>query len=259
MRTVIATIKISLFLLQVVWIAPFQILMLLFTRGPAAYVLPQLWHSIVHRILGIRVLITGTPCTQQQTLFMSNHISYLDIPVLGSVIPASFVAKEEVAGWALFGFLSKLSQTVFIQRTRRGTGRARNELAAMIERKKTLIIFPEGTSSDGQNVYDFKSSLFILPLQASNPDLMVQPVTVRVEQTDGKPVTTQDDRDLYSWHVDMDMELGPHLWRFAKTKGSVIRLIFHTPLSAKDYTDRKTLCRDCYNAVSSGLLNGQVA
>lgn len=262
MRSAIAALKFFFFLLQVVWLLPFQILILLITRGKAAYIIPQLWHSIVRRIFGIRVNVIGTPYTGGSALFISNHISYLDITVLGSVIRGSFVAKQEVKGWVLFGLLARLQQTGFIQRTRKGTDAViRNDLAAMVAARKNLIIFPEGTSTDGQSVFPFKSSLFALPLQANNPELTIQPVTVRVEQSDGKPILSQEDRDIYSWHVNMDddLDVGTHLWRFARKRGAVVSLIFHKPLKAKDYTDRKILCHDCYNAVSSGLSTGQVA
>ena len=190
---------------------------------------------------------------------MSNHLSYLDIPALGSIIKGSFVAKQEVEGWALFGFLSKLQQTAFISRKGADARNVKGNLQTMLDDQKDLIIFPEGTSTDGQAVRLFKSSLFALALAETSHDLYVQPVTIRLKSTNNKPITTQYDRDLYAWHIDMDMELDTHLWRFAKTGGAQIDIIFHTPLAAKTYDNRKKLAQNCHDAVSHGLLKGEMA
>ena len=259
MRYCLAVLRFFLFLILVVLVCLVQPLILLFTKGAVSYIVPRLWHRAVCFIFGVRVRVRGKLEHSSQTLYMSNHISYLDIPVLGSVIKGSFVAKSEVKGWALFGFLSRLQQTAFIIRKKAEIGAAKNDLAGKMADGKDLIIFPEGTSTDGREVRGFKSGLFMLAVESDNPNLLVQPVTLRVDMVDGKSVTTQEDRDLYAWHVDMDMELGPHLWRFAQGRGAVLTVTFHDALPARDYQDRKILCQSCYDAVSGGLLPDPVA
>ncbi len=259
MDTIRGIFKLMLFAMLVILVVPTQGLILLITRGPFSYHLPTLWHAGVAKALGIRFTVTGTPNTGHQTLYMSNHLSYLDIPIIGGMIKASFVAKSEVEGWALFGFLATLQQTAFIQRKRSEIKKQKNSLQARIEDGQSLIIFPEGTSTDGREVLPFKSSLFSLVLFEGNDDLYIQPVSVSLLTTDKITPKTQDDLDLYAWHRDMDMELGSHLWRFAKARGATLNLNFHKPLRAKDYTDRKILAKTCHERVSMGLQNNKLA
>ena len=252
----IAIVKIALFSVACLCVIPAQSLVLFFTKGPLAYILPRLWHRAVCMIFNIRVQSEGQPSEQAQTIFMSNHISYLDIPVIATILKASFVAKKDVARGPLFGFLSTLQQTAFISRSRNDAGSVKGGLDAMLAEGKSLIIFPEGTSTDGRDVRSFKSSLFSLAIEQgkSNPDLMVQPLTLSMQAVDGKSVETQEDRDLYSWHVDMDTELHDHLWRFACCRGAVIKIKFHTPLRASTFQDRKQLANECYTIVRGSLM-----
>ena len=105
MRNIIATLKVVLFVLNCIWVIPIQALILFITRGPASYHIPLIWHRLCCLIFGIRMKVIGTPNKDKQTLYMSNHISYLDISLIGSAIKASFVAKSEVEGWPLLVFL----------------------------------------------------------------------------------------------------------------------------------------------------------
>lgn len=184
---------------------------------------------------------------------MSNHLSYLDIPVLGSLIRSSFVAKSEVEAWPLFGFLSKLQQTEFIQRKRSQARNQKSVLQSRIESGESLIVFPEGTSTDGQTVLPFKSSLFSLAFPEDKSDIYVQPITIKIKSINGKPVQNQETRDLYAWHIDMDASLASHLWGFAKTKGVFLSIEFHPVLQAIKYGDRKTLAKLCHENVCKGL------
>lgn len=253
MRTFIALFKFFLFALVTLITLPLQLTVLAFTKGKTAYAIPFLWEKAVRRIFCIKLTVVGTPSLKQQTIFVSNHISYLDIPTLGSVLPVSFVAKKDVASWPVFGFLSKLQQTAFISRERSDAQKEKYALDTMLKEGKSLIIFPEGTSTDGRNVRDFKSSLFSIAFKDDLPNLIVQPLTISMVTTNGNVITTQDDRDLYSWHIDMDTSLATHLWRFAKSSGAEIKVIFHPPIAAHEHKDRKTLAKTCHFTVSNGL------
>jgi len=125
----------------------------------------------------------------------------------------------------------------------------------MMNEGKSLVIFPEGTSTDGREVVPFKSSLFSIIMKEERRDIWIQPVTISMCSVDGKDVTTQDLRDLYAWHIKMDTPLGEHLWRFARSAGAHISVEFHPVLRAGDFSDRKTLAKTCYNTVSNGLKN----
>ncbi|MCB9982127.1 MAG: 1-acyl-sn-glycerol-3-phosphate acyltransferase [Rhodospirillales bacterium] len=261
MKRTRAALKMTGFVLLCAAIVPAQVLLMLVHKGRGAYVLPHVWHKGVCAVFGIRVQVKGAPYTDSQVLYASNHISYLDIPALASVIRyGSFVAKKDVAGWPVFGFLSKLQQTAFISRSRGDARKEAGALDTMLREGKNLIIFPEGTSTDGQSVVPFKSSLFSIAVQDGVKDMLViQPVSIQVLSSDGRVPQTQDDRDIYAWHLNMDTELPAHLWGFAQTEGSVLRITFHDVLNVKDFSDRKTLAKACYDTVSKGLDYSQAA
>ncbi len=253
MRTLIAIVKLSIFGLMVVLVSPIQMIVLAVHKGKGAYVVPHYWHKTLCTVLRIRVQVVGKPETGSQTLFVSNHLSYLDIPAIGGILKASFVAKKDVESWPVFGFLSKLQQTAFISRSREDTKKEKGALDTMLADGKSLILFPESTSTDGRTVLPFKSSLFAIALQKEALNLSIQPFTVSMLSVDGKAPQTQDERDIYAWHIDMDTPLPAHLWRFAKSRGAVIALHFHPSIRAKDYKDRKVLANLCHDHVSKGL------
>ncbi|NCC51818.1 MAG: 1-acyl-sn-glycerol-3-phosphate acyltransferase [Spartobacteria bacterium] len=228
-----------------------QSLLLLATRGPLADILPKFWHRVVCRIFGLRVEILGTPVASGQTLFVANHLSYLDIPVIGSALKVSFVAKKEVASWPFFGYLARLQQTAFIDRNPRSARSGAARIQSVIAAGRSIVLFPEGTSTDGSRILPFKTSLFSVLLEGVNgQDIAVQPVTVRLEHAEN-----QEERDRYAWYGDMDMP--PHLWAFAKSRGATVRLVFHPPLGAAGFQDRKALARACQIAVAFGLEYGR--
>lgn len=254
MRKIAAALKLSGFAGLIVAAVPLQLLLLTFCRGPASYILPNLWHKGVCRTLGIRIRVYGTPETGRQVFYVGNHLSYLDIPALGSVIRGSFVAKKDVESWPLFGFLSKLQQTAFISRSRSDASQEKNALDRMLGEGKSLILFPEGTSTDGRDVVPFKSSLFSIVLRDEvRSGLILQPFTIKLIRANGAPPDTQKIRDIYSWHNEMDTPLHTHLWQFSKSHGAELALIFHPSIKAADYTDRKVLAKLCQEHVSNGL------
>ncbi len=260
MRTAIALIKIFAVTLWSLLLVPLQIIVLAVHRGQWAYTIPYIWERGVCRIFGLKVIVEGTPNKGSQTIYMANHMSYLDIPVIASVLKASFVAKADVARWPIFGFLSKMQQTAFVERSRKDISVQRYALQTMLSEGKSLIIFPEGTSSDGKDVLPFKSSLFSIAFNedaALRDRLYIQPLTLSLLRANGKNIETQIDRDIYAWHGDMT--LSPHLWQFAKSKGATVKIAFHTPYKAIHYDDRKILAQKCHEDVLNGLHNAALA
>lgn len=244
-------VKGTIFFLWCALLAPLQALFLHFNRGKAAYTIPQLWHQGMCRVFGLQVLVQGAPLHNQQTLFVCNHVSYLDIPVIASVLKASFVARKGVASWPIFGTLARLQQTAFISQSQSDAQKEKNALSTLLDEGKSLILFPEGTSTDGTSVMPFKSSLFSITLHESRNGLMVQPMTLSVESVDGRPASDRSARDLYAWYTDMTMPA--HLKAFTSCRGAVIRLTFHPPVDPKLYSERKTLADDCHAAVQAGM------
>ena len=229
------------------------IVRLVYRRTP-----PEKWFSIAQifyrtllLIIGFRVRMQGEISPAKPTLFVSNHISYLDIPVLGALIPASFVAKSEVAGWPLFGFMAKLQETVFVQRKTTRAAEQSAYLHNLLAGGRNLILFPEGTSSDGQTVLPFKSSLFSVAEYASaDVPLTVQPVTIACTGMNGLPMTRLT-RPFYAWYGDMI--LVPHLWTVFRVGHFTLDVLFHPPVAARDFPNRKALAAWCQQQVARGL------
>lgn len=237
-------------------VIPTQLLVLAFDKGRFSYFIPYHWHKAVCWVFGLKLETQGTPYTNSQTIYVCNHTSYLDIPLIGSVLKASFVAKKEVASWPVFGLLSKLQQTAFISRDKEDAAKEKNALSNMMAAGKSLIIFPEGTSTDGKEVLPFKSSLFSLAY-GDYKNLMIQPITLEISEVNSQKPEKQDIRDLYSWHNKMDIDLSLHLIKFSECKGAKVKLIFHDAFAANSYENRKTLAKACHESVSNGLANNK--
>src|SRR6185437_308568 len=113
------------------------------------------------RILRIfKTQITASGTIPAKGLLVSNHLSYVDILIISSITPAIFVAKREVSGWPVFGPLARMGGTLFVDRGRRTlVGKTTDEIQSALDQGALVVLFPEGTSSNGQTVLPFKSSL----------------------------------------------------------------------------------------------------
>ncbi|HUR42918.1 MAG TPA: lysophospholipid acyltransferase family protein [Aestuariivirga sp.] len=213
-----------------------------------ARVFPMHYHRLVLRILGVRLKIVGRPPKQGPILIASNHASWLDIPVLSAVAPLSFIAKREVNGWPFFGSLARLQRTVFVHRDRRhATGNSRDEMQERLKAGDTLVLFPEGTSSDGSRVLPFKSAFFGA---AEYPGVLVQPVTIAYAGHRNLPMNRRL-RPSYAWYGAMD--LPSHLWAALAAGPLNVTVICHEPLSLGAELNRKALARHAENLVRQGL------
>lgn len=210
--------------------------------------LPVLFHRGLARSLGIRIRCHGRPPRQKSVLYVANHVSWADIPVLGARIRAAFVAKSDVAGWGMVGWLATLARTVFVERTRPSSiGEQRNAISERLARGESVILFPEGTNSDGTGVLPFKSSLFAVTEDL--PDVVVQPVTIAYTSVNGIPVTRDRLPDL-AWIGDT--ELMPHAMAFMALGRVHAELLFHPPVRAADFANRKLLARHCETVIADG-------
>lgn len=190
------------------------------------------------RLTGIRLAVSGwaAPGT---TLFAANHASYIDVAVLGAVLSHGvFVAKSEVANWPLFGFLARLASSEFIVRNPTEAQRQCQVLAKRLQAGDSLIVFPEGTSSDGTLVKTFKSSLFAA-LDLASTLGRVQPITLVYHNP------------ACAWYGDAT--LAPHLWQMLCNPGGKVEIIFHDPVYRADFPDRKQLAKYCEGVVRDGL------
>jgi lyso-ornithine lipid O-acyltransferase len=235
----------TLALMPVQWI-------LLRIRSPWAVLLPTWYHRTSSRILGFRVEVRGSISPQHPTLFACNHSSYTDISILGGVIPGCFVAKAEVAGWPLFGCLAKLQRTVFVDRRVRTTATQRDAMAERLGAGENLILFPEGTSNDGNRVLPFKSSLFSVAEYRSDDGraLAVQPVSITYTKLDGMPLGRAI-RPMIAWYGDMEMF--SHMWTLVGLGVVTVVVEFHPVVTLRDLGSRKALAEHCHRVVSNGV------
>ena len=200
---------------------------------------------------GLRLRVTGIPRNQGPTLFVVNHCSYLDIPVIARDADATFVAKAEVARWPLFGQAARLTRTLFIQRVGSDVKAQGRQLLDRLAQGENLLLFAEGTSTDGAAVAPFKSSLFAIVEQApAGIDLQVQPVSITYARAlDGEPLTGPR-RELYCWFGDATMF--PHLWRMLSLQGAEVEVRFLDPLETAG-AGRKELARLSHAAVAASV------
>lgn len=138
--------------------------------------LVQWWLGRIPVILGVKVTVRGEPSTTA-TLCVANHISWLDIPVLGGVMPLRFLSKQEVRGWPLVGWLAAKSGTLFITRGKAGAATAASSvMASALRAGHSVLLFPEGTTTTGDGLNPFHARLFAPALEVG---AMLQPVVVR--------------------------------------------------------------------------------
>lgn len=228
-------------------LVPAELVLKAVTRGRGSP-LPKLFHRSLSRSLGIRIVTHGAPARRKRVLYVSNHVSWADIPVLGARIPAAFVAKSEVSDWGAVGWLATLARTVYVERSRRSSaGEQRDAIADRLMAGDSIILFPEGTNSDGTGVLPFKSSLFAVTDHVA--DLLIQPVTIAYTRVNGMPVTRSRLPDL-AWVGDT--ELAPHAFGFMGLGRVTAEIRFHPPVRPGDFADRKALAKHCHTVISDG-------
>ncbi len=247
MRKIAAIFKIIVFLIASVVIFAVQWTLLAFTKRRVVLICPRLFHAFLCHVFGLKVTVEGTMEEGDNLVYAGNHLSYLDIQAVGSVVLGSFIAKKEIERWPLFGALGKLQRTIYISRDPKDAAKQVQVMEQRLAEGLPLIVFPEGTSSNGQTVFPFKSSFFEIFL---NKNIKIQPFKISIISVDGAPVNATS-RDTYAWYGDADFE--PHFWAFAQTKGAVVKITFLKPIATHSYTDRKTLSNDVYQAVCQGL------
>lgn len=208
-----------------------------------------LFHMAMTRSLGIQLRVHGTPAREGGVLYVANHVSYLDIPVLGSRISASFIAKSEVAGMGIIGWLAGLARTLYVERERRSRSiEQRNQIADRLAEGGDVILFPEGTNSDGVSVMPFKSALFAVVDGANAASILIQPVTIAYTRINGMPVTRGQLPDI-AWLGDTG--IGPHALSFIELGKIRAEIVFHPAVRAADFADRKALMRHCHAVIAS--------
>ena len=208
-------------------------------------------------ILGVRVVLDGELAKDSPTLIVSSHSSWIDILSIGSIGPASFVSKQEVRDWPFVGFLATLIRTIFIDRSRRqATGSATEKLAERLIAGDRMVLFPEGTSSDGNRVLPFKSAVIgaveKAVLGSDIGDMAIQPMAVAFVRQRGLPMS-RTDRHFFTWYGDMDF--APHVWGVMMNTPVEIVITVGEPLRHSQYPNRKDMTRQLEVEVRRMLLS----
>ncbi|MBX4972925.1 lysophospholipid acyltransferase family protein [Rhizobium lentis] len=237
---------------------PLQVLALRFDWRLRRW-LPRVWHRIVCYCLGIRVRVTGSLEGRRPLMLCSNHSSWMDIMVMSSVADVAFIAKIEVRDWPIFGTLAKLQKSVFVVREeKRRTGDQASEIAGRMADGEIVVLFPEGTTSDGNRLLEVKSSLFgaaamAVPFSPTGM-VMVQPVSIAYTRVHGIAMGRYH-RPLAAWPGDI--ELLPHLIDIVKCGAIDAEVSFGEAIEYGDKTNRKDVSATIATRIRR-LLNGSL-
>jgi 1-acyl-sn-glycerol-3-phosphate acyltransferase len=216
-----------------------------------AALLPVFFHRMVGRILRLRVRYYGVPSPRQPQLIVPNHVSWLDILVVGAHQPVCFLAKQEVAAWPVLGALARLTGALFVNRSRRmAVGTVNQAIAERIAAGDRVVLFAEATTGDGNRILKFHSAHFEaarLALQRRHAaSSVLQPVAINYVRRNGLPLAWSE-RASVAWYGGM--ELVPHVWALLVAGSVECEVRFGTPIPFLPNTDRKAAARCVREAV----------
>lgn len=199
------------------------------------------WHGRLCRILNIEIRVQGE-WSRRPALWVSNHVSWLDIPVLGAMFPVHFLSKAEVARWPLVGWLARVAGTLFIQRGAGDAGRVGDALVAHLQAGRSVLFFPEGTTTDGQRLKRFFHKLFAVAVVADKP---VQPVLLSYRDASDRlhPLVPFVGDDTFLAHAS-DILRSHH---------RIVVEVQILPVEAVRGRDARLLCRDIEAKMAEAL------
>src|SRR6185503_11237645 len=205
---------------------------------------------LLRLILNIKVTVAGDEGQLERGgyVIIANHVSYVDGIVLGSIFPIVFVSKREVKKWPIVGQWNVLCGTIFINRQRKNeVGTMVREMTRKLRQEANILLFPEGTSTNGEKMLPFQTVPLAAPLRSRS---IIVPVTVTYKAIDEQPVTTAN-RDGVYWYGDM--EFVTHFWNLLALRSVEALVTIQPRIKCFHYPDnsagRKKLAEDCYNSV----------
>lgn len=210
----------------------------------------RIWFAGVYMIMGVKISLHGECSRARPLLFVSNHTSYIDVFILGGLLPMSFTPKSETASWPVIGFLCKIAGCLFIDRRPRAIQTHQKELSAALKQGRRICLFPEGTTGLGDHVLPFRAGLLSIAEKEAAPTLTVQPVTLVYTQLEGKTLTPQT-RPNIAWVGDD--ALIPHLWKAFGYRSMAVEVHFLEPLSQMQRLARKDIAQHAQAAISQRL------
>lgn len=256
--SILAIVVLTLALLPFQWMAVRM-------EWPMRRRIPTLYHRLVCRILGVRIKTVGRRADAGPLLIVANHTSWLDISVITAVAPVVFVAKREVAAWPIFGLLARLQRSVFVDRTRRHKTRDVNsEIARRLAGGDAVLLFAEGTSSDGNRVLAFRTALIgsardAIAEAGHVERVWIQPLSIAYTAMLGLPLGRRN-RNAVAWYGLMS--LLPHLRQLVAHGAIDVTVSWGDAVPYDESSNRKVVARSLESAVRTmtvAVLRGREA
>jgi lyso-ornithine lipid O-acyltransferase len=215
------------------------------------------YYRLLTRLLRIDIVTNGAQVTGRPVLIVSNHVSWVDIVVLAAIAPMVFVAKREVASWPLIGAAAKVQKVIFVDRMRRQqTPEANKEIAQRLAEGHPVVLFAEGTSSDGNRILPFRSALIgaveAVCNDAGPGELALQPMSICYTAQQGLPMT-RNQQPLVAWYGDLDFF--PHFAAFIRRGAVTVTVSFGAPVTCTAATGRKVLAKELETTVRLMTIN----
>ena len=205
---------------------------------------------LLRLLLNIKVSILGEEDRLDRGgyVIIANHVSYVDGIVLGSIFPIVFVSKSEVKRWPIVGPWNVLCGTIFVHRQRKGlVGALVKEMARKLRQEANVLLFPEGTSTNGERILPFQTVPLAAPLRSRS---IILPITIAYKSIEDRPVSAAN-RDLVYWYGEMDFV--SHVWRLLALRSIEVFVTVQPKIECFRYPDsslgRKKLAEDCYNSI----------
>jgi len=212
----------------------------------------RLWARACLRILGLNINLHRLTDDLHSTrrLLVSNHQSYLDVVIIASVFPTLFVAKTEVSSWPLFGWLSKLGGTIFVDREDPRSGvKCAYRVSRALRGGVNVQVFPEATTGDGSTVLPFNGLFFASAVRSHAP---VLPLTIKFQSVNGKPVD-REALDTVCWYGEMNF--ARHFWNLLNIESAEVSLIINEPIKPARAQRAKALAQTARERIFRSFAN----
>ena len=213
---------------------------------------PQYFYRLIKLVIGININFDKTKINKANlgVLYIANHVSWFDIICLGTLLKARFIAKKEVSEMGIFGFLAKLSNTFFIDNSNKSKIiEYNNFIQKKLRNGENFIIFPEGTTSDGNGILDFKSSMLECAFDKNN-QINIQPISICYTKINNVPMGIYLRRNI-AWVGDTPMIVA--MVNFLRSGRITVDIIFHDLMSINNFRNRKELASYCEKQILNGI------
>jgi 1-acyl-sn-glycerol-3-phosphate acyltransferase len=206
----------------------------------------QLYCGVMAKVFGVKIRVKGQPVQNSNFLYVGNHMGFVDIFVLASLFPALFITSQEMRETPFLGPICEMGGCVFVER--RSRTKIINELKGLVDALKegfNVVLYPEATSSNGEQVLPFKKTLMMSGPQAGRP---IQPGCINFIEIDGEEFSLKN-RDRVCWYGDMSF--GQAMWGAMTAKSITAEVEFMEPIFVNPEADRSMVAERAYAVVKS--------